>query len=76
MQYIHLWGVFIRPEECMGIMTDLGMGIMAATMVDIMGIMVAPIGDITMDTMGVDIMAEEIMVVEIGDSWVKDYNII
>jgi hypothetical protein len=55
------------------VITDLGMGIMAAIMVDIMGIMAAAIGDITMDTMGVDIMVDKtmavgIMVVKIEDT--------
>jgi hypothetical protein len=83
VQYIHLWGVFIRPEECMGIMTDLGMAIMVAIMmgtmvviIDLgMGTMAATIGDIMVDTMGADIMVDKTMIVgilveEIGDSWV------
>ena len=52
----------------MNIMTDLGMGTMVATIGDIM---VETMGE----TMAEDIMVEEIMAVEIGDSWVKDYNI-
>ena len=37
--------------------------------------MAATIGAIVVDTMAVDIMVDKTMVVGIGDSWVKYYNI-
>lgn len=60
----------------MVVIIDLGMDTTAATIGAIMvDPMAATIGAIVVNTMAMDIMVDKTMVVGIGDSCVKDYDV-
>ena len=69
--------MLIMADPCtMVVIIDLGIDTMAATPgAIVMDPMAATPGAIVVDPMAVDIMVDKTMVAEIGNSWVKDYNV-